>query len=94
MKSLIATITTTIALSAAFASTASAAYFNEAPEFKSGPSTLSRATVAAAALGAAAVSEATRIPVSKTSLTRDEVCKEAASVTATKFNELTASGLN
>jgi hypothetical protein len=32
--------------------------------------------------------------VSKTSLTRDEVCKEAASVSAVKFNELTASNLN
>jgi hypothetical protein len=94
MKSFIASVSTVIVLATGFATSASAASFSEAPEFKPSASTLSRAAVAVGALGAAAVSEATQFNASKSTLSRDEVCKEVTSVTAAKFNELTASNLN
>jgi putative effector of murein hydrolase len=97
MKSIfsaISTVTTAIVLATGFAASASAATFSEAPEFRSGASTLSRATVAASALGAARISEATQFGSAVSSLSRDEVCKELAAVGPSKLNELTASNLN
>jgi hypothetical protein len=94
MKSFIASVSTVIVLATGFATSALAASFSEAPEFKPSVSTLTRASVAMSALGAAAVSEATQFSASKSTLNRQEVCKEVTSATAAKFNELTASNLN
>jgi hypothetical protein len=93
MKSFISTIAAAIVLSTGFASVASAASFSEAPEFRSGStSTVSRAAVAASAVGAMAATEATFIPVAKSTLSRDEVCKDVS--LQARVNELTASNLN
>jgi hypothetical protein len=93
MKSVISTIAAALVLSAGFATSASAASFSEAPEFRSGgTSTVSRSAVAASAIGAMSANEATIIPVAKSTLSRDEVCKDVP--TQARFNELTASNLN
>jgi hypothetical protein len=93
MKSFISTLAAAIVLSTGFASVASAASFSEAPEFRAGSaSTVSRAAVAASAVGAMAATEATFIPVAKSTLSRDEVCKDVS--LQARVNELTASNLN
>ncbi len=95
MKSTFATIATAIALSAGFASVSASA--NEAPEFRSAASTLTRMQVAGAIMGAGVVSEATVIPASQSTLTRAEVAKQAQEINKAGprgFNELAASNLN
>jgi hypothetical protein len=95
MKSTFATIATAIALTASFATVSASA--NEAPEFRSAASTLTRMQVAGAIMGAGAVSEATVIPASKSTLTRTEVAKQAQEINKAGprgINELAASNLN
>jgi hypothetical protein len=95
MKSTFATIATAIALTAGFASVSASA--NEAPEFRSSASTLTRMQVAGAIMGAGSVSEATVIPTAKSTLTRAEVAKQAQEVNKAgprAINELAASNLN
>jgi hypothetical protein len=95
MKSTFATIATALALTSAFASVSASA--NEAPEFRSAASTLTRMQVAGAIMGAGAASEATVIPVGKSTLTRAEVAKQAQEVNKAGprgINELAASNLN
>jgi hypothetical protein len=92
-KLVLASIAAIVTLSANFASAAS---FSEAPEFHSGMSTLSRAQVTSAIMGAGAASEATVFIVAKSTLSRDEVAKQARETLNLnyRFNELTASQLN
>jgi hypothetical protein len=95
MKSTFATIATVFALTAGFASVSASA--NEAPEFRSAASTLTRMQVAGAIMGTGATSEATVIPVAKSTLTRAEVAKQALEVNKAGprgINELAASNLN
>jgi hypothetical protein len=95
MKSTFATIATVIALTTSFTSISASA--NEAPEFRSAASTLSRMEVAGAIMGAGASSEATVIPIYKSTLTRAAVAKEALEVNKAgprAINELAASNLN
>ena len=95
MKSTFKTIATAIALTAGFASVS--AFANEAPEFRSATSTLTRMQVAGAVMGAGAASEATIIPAAKSTLTRAEVAKQAQEVNKAGprgINELAASNLN
>jgi hypothetical protein len=104
MKSTFATFTTftaftalatAIALAAGFTSLSASA--NEAPEFRSAPSTLTRMEVSSAIMGTGRTSEATIIPVSKSVLSRAEVAKQAFEVNKAGprgTNELSASNLN
>jgi hypothetical protein len=91
-KLVLASIATIVTLSANFASAAS---FSEAPEYRSGVSTLSRGQVTSAIMGAGAVSEATLISAAKSTLSREEVAKQAREHLNLnyRFNELTASQL-
>jgi hypothetical protein len=92
-KFVLASIAAIVTLSANFASAAS---FSEAPEYRSGISTLSRDQVVSAIMGAGMASEATVIAASKSTLSRDEVAKQARENLNLnyRFNELTASQLN
>jgi hypothetical protein len=95
MKSTFATIATAFALTAGFASVSASA--NEAPEFRSNASTLTRSQVSSAILGASAIGEATVIPTAKSTLTRAEVAKQAQELNKLGprgINELAASNLN
>jgi hypothetical protein len=95
MKSTFATIASVIAITAGFTSISASA--NEAPEFRSTASTLTRMQVAGAIMGAGAAGEATVIPASKSTLTRAEVAKQAQEVNKAGprgINELAASNLN
>jgi hypothetical protein len=95
MKSRFATIATVLTLTAGFASVSASA--NEAPEFRSNASTLTRMQVSSAILGASAIGEATIIPTAKSSLSRAEVAKQAQELNKAGprgINELAASNLN
>jgi hypothetical protein len=89
-KFVLAAIAAIVTLSANIASA------NEAPEFRSGKSTLSRDQVVSAIMGAGMVSEATVITSAKSTLSREEVAKEASGHLNLnyRFNELTASQSN
>jgi hypothetical protein len=89
-KFVLASIATIVTLSANFASAAS---FSEAPEFRSGMSTLTRTQVTSAIMGAGMASEATVISAAKSTLSREEVAKQAREHLNLnyRFNELTAS---
>lgn len=91
-KFVLASIAAIVTLSANFASAAS---FSEAPEFRSGMSTLSRDQVVSAIMGAGMASEATVITSAKSTLSREEVAKQASEQLTLnyRFNELTASQL-
>jgi hypothetical protein len=92
-KLVLASIAAIVTLSANFASAAS---FSEAPEYRSGMSTLSRDQVVSAIMGASAIGEATHITSSKSTLSREQVAKEAREHLNLNYrdNELTASHLN
>jgi hypothetical protein len=91
-KLVLASIATIATLSANFASAAS---FSEAPEFRSGMTALTRTQVTSAIMGAGMASEATVIPTAKSTLSREEVSKQAREQLNLnyRFNELTASNL-
>jgi hypothetical protein len=88
-KFVLASIAAIVTLSANIASA------NEAPEFRSGMSTLSRSQVVSAIMGAGLVGEATLIAPAKSTLSRAEVSKQARENLNLnyRFNELTASQL-
>ncbi len=92
-KFVLASIAAIVTLSA---NVSSAASFSEAPEFRSGMSTLSRNQVASAIMGAGMASEATVFTAAKSTLSREEVAKQAREHLNLnyRFNELTASQLN
>jgi hypothetical protein len=88
-KFVFASIAAIVTLSANIASA------NEAPEFRSGMSTLSRGQVISAIMGAGMASEATVITPAKSTLSRAEVAKQAQALLNLNYrhNELTASQL-
>jgi hypothetical protein len=88
-KLVLASIAAIVTLSANIATA------NEAPEYRSGMSTLSRTQVTSAIMGAGMASEATVITPAKSTLSREEVSKQARENLNLnyRFNELTASQL-